>query len=86
MRRRTPPTDQLDALRTHVAAGKPLVGIRTASHSFAVAGRNPKPVAEGLATWPGFDAEVLGGHYHNHHREGPRITLSVARDGTPVSS
>ena len=40
VRRRTPPNEQLDAIRAHLAAGKPLVGIRTASHAFAV--RDPK--------------------------------------------
>ena len=34
VRRRTPLKEQLDAVRAHVAAGRPLVGIRTASHAF----------------------------------------------------
>ena len=35
VRRRTPPKAMMDLLREHIAAGKPVVGIRTASHSFA---------------------------------------------------
>jgi type 1 glutamine amidotransferase/nicotinamidase-related amidase len=76
VRRRTPPKEQLDALRAHVAAGKPLVGIRTASHAFSP--RDPKPLAEGLAAWREFDAAVLGGHYTGHYGAGPKATLSVA--------
>ena len=34
-RRRVLPKGQLDALRKFVAEGKPVVGIRTASHAFA---------------------------------------------------
>ena len=33
-RRRTPPKAMLELIRAHLAAGKPLVGIRTASHAF----------------------------------------------------
>src|SRR5262245_47515248 len=40
IRRRTPPREQIDAIRAHLAAGKPLVGIRTASHAFALRDRN----------------------------------------------
>lgn len=76
VRRRTPPKEQLDALRAHVAAGKPVVGIRTASHAFAA--RDRKPLAEGLALWPEFDAEVLGGHYTGHHGAGPKLALAAA--------
>src|SRR5262245_64901297 len=32
--RRAPPKAQLDAVRRHVAAGKPIIGIATASHAW----------------------------------------------------
>lgn len=76
VRRRTPPKEELDALRGHVAAGKPLVGIRTASHAFSR--RDQKPLPPGLATWPEFDADVLGGHYTGHHGTGPKVALQTA--------
>jgi type 1 glutamine amidotransferase/nicotinamidase-related amidase len=76
VRRRTPPKDQFDALRAHVAAGKPLVGIRTASHAFAA--RDAKPLTEGHTTWPEFDAAVLGGHYVGHHGADAKVSLRVA--------
>ena len=77
VRRRTPPNEQLDAIRAHLAAGKPLVGIRTASHAFAARDQNV-PLANGAATWPEFDPEVLGGHYTGHHGVGPKVATAVA--------
>lgn len=82
VRRRTPPKDQLDALKAHVAAGKPIVGIRTASHAWSL--RKDADVAAieklGLSTWDKFDADVLGGHYTNHHGNGPKTALSLAEN------
>ena len=77
IRRRTPPNEQLDAIRAHLAAGKPLVGIRTASHAFAVRDQNT-PLASGATTWPEFDPEVLGGHYTGHHGAGPKVATAAA--------
>ena len=64
IRRRTPPHAQLNAFRQFIAAGKPLVALRTTSHAFCL--RNERPAA-GLGEWPEFDRQVLGGYYHNHH-------------------
>ena len=61
-RRKTLPGDQLDRIRKYLDAGKPLVALRTASHAFSVRGQTP----QGLAQWPEFDGEVLGGNYHGH--------------------
>jgi nicotinamidase-related amidase len=77
VRRRTPPSEQLAAIRAHLAAGKPLVGIRTASHAFAVQDQKV-PLENGSAAWPEFDSEVLGGHYTGHHGDGPRIGTAAA--------
>ncbi len=65
VRRRTPPEGQLGRIRAFIQAGKPVVGIRTASHAFSL--RNNQPPPAGHAAWPEFDAEVLGGHYTGHH-------------------
>jgi nicotinamidase-related amidase/type 1 glutamine amidotransferase len=75
-RRRVLPKDQVDALRRFVDSGKPVIGIRTASHAFA-----PKAgakVSEGRDAWIGFDAEVLGGHYTNHHGTGSKVAVTLA--------
>jgi len=71
VRRRALPRKDLDALKAHLAAGKPLIGLRTASHAFDARGSGPKNHAE----WPEFDAKVLGGNYHNHHASGPTTTI-----------
>jgi type 1 glutamine amidotransferase len=77
VRRRTPVKEQLDAVRAFLAAGKPLVGIRTASHAFALRPKD-KLTDPKLAVWQEFDPEVLGGHYTNHHGNGPVTVVSVA--------
>jgi type 1 glutamine amidotransferase len=55
----------LDQLKAFCAAGKGVVGIRTASHAFE--------------DWPTFDREILGGDYQNH-RDERAATLSVLTD------
>lgn len=62
VRRLALPKSQLDAIRTYVASGRPVIGLRTASHAFDTKGNIP----EGCDNWVEFDAEVLGGNYHNH--------------------
>jgi nicotinamidase-related amidase/type 1 glutamine amidotransferase len=74
MRRRALPAQDLEAVRRFLAAGKPLVGIRTASHAFDARGKGP----QGHAEWPRFDPEVLGGNYHGHHGAGPKTTVAAA--------
>ena len=64
VRRRALPTEQLAAIRRHIQSGKPVVGIRTASHAFAL--RNGE-APEGHQQWPEFDSQVWGGNYTGHH-------------------
>jgi type 1 glutamine amidotransferase len=78
VRRRTPLKEQLDAVRAHLAAGKPLVGIRTACHAFALRPKDKLADAEKLAAWQEFDPEVLGGHYTNHYGNGPKTAVAIA--------
>jgi hypothetical protein len=75
-RRRVLPKAQLDVLRKFVADGKPVIGLRTASHAFAP--RANAKVPPGRDGWLGFDPEVLGGHYTNHHAAGPAVVVSLA--------
>ena len=75
VRRRALPKEQLAAIKQHVEAGKPVIGIRTASHAFAL--RNAEP-PEGHAVWPEFDHDILGGNYHNHHGNGPKVQIEAA--------
>lgn len=68
VRRRTPPKAMMDLLRAHVAAGKPVVGLRTASHAFQAT-----PASADFAAWNGFDVEVLGGRYEGHYNNKPPV-------------
>ena len=84
VRRRTPPVAELDAVRAFLAAGKPLIGIRTASHAFALM---PKAVLADpkLAVWPEFDAAVLGGHYTGHHgKDKVAVTFAPGAEAHPI--
>lgn len=78
VRRRALPTKQMDIIRQFVESGKPLVGIRTASHAFSLNGKKPP---EGCASWEAFDAEVFGDHYTGHHGAGPQVEIKLA-EGT----
>jgi type 1 glutamine amidotransferase/nicotinamidase-related amidase len=82
VRRRALPETQLAAVRRHVADGKPVVGIRTASHAFALRDKEPP---DGKATWPGFDAEVLGGNYQGHHGNGITTTVTLSDANHPLT-
>lgn len=76
-RRRFPPKDQMAAIRAHLDAGKPLLGIRTANHAFI-----PKPkdvVDASLAPWPEFTHEVLGGENTGYETKGLPYKVSPAK-------
>ena len=66
IRRMTLPDEQLAQIKNFVDSGKPLIGLRTASHSFE--------------NWKEFDNEVLGGNYHNHHGNTLVATAKVNPD------
>lgn len=82
VRRRTPPVAQMEAIRRFVAAGKPVVGIRTACHAFALA-KNDK-LAPGNADWPDWDEHVIGGSYTGHHGHGPITTIVATMPDSPI--
>ncbi|MBL9169651.1 MAG: ThuA domain-containing protein [Verrucomicrobiales bacterium] len=65
-RRRTPSKRMMQLIRDHVAAGKPIVGIRTASHGF-----DAKPASDAYESWAGFDDEILGADYQGHYNNKP---------------
>jgi len=69
VRRRILREPQLAVIRDYLNAGRPLVGIRTASHAFAL---RDKP-----GGWPEFDREVLGGDYQGHYGPGQETVVSV---------
>lgn len=73
VRRRPLAAKDLHVIRQFAAQGKPIIGIRTASHAFCL--RN-QPPTDGLSDWPEFDAEILGGHYTNHYANDKFPTVS----------
>ncbi len=74
VRRRALPTADLQRIRNFIARGKPVIGIRTASHAFSL--RDQKPT-DGLAVWPEFDAEVWGGSYAGHYGNDLKSTVAL---------
>jgi len=71
-----------------VKSGKPVIGIRTASHAFDPKGNVPREggdivavkgdVDDYLSNWTEFDKEILGGNYQGHYghlEEGTTIAM-----------
>ncbi|MBL8889625.1 MAG: ThuA domain-containing protein [Planctomycetaceae bacterium] len=80
VRRRPLRANQMQLIRDFVQSGKPMIGIRTASHSFHL---RSEQAESGLVQWPEFDAEVWGGNYTGHFGNEllPQIT-SVEQQAT----
>ena len=57
---------ELDRLKEYCATGRPVVGVRTASHGFQ--------------NYLAFDNEVLGGNYNMHYKPGPAVTVEIVSD------
>ena len=58
-RRMNPVVEQMKLIRAHWGKGKPIVGVRTASHAFQKADNEI------------FDLQVMGGNYQGHFGDGP---------------
>ena len=58
--------DELERFKAYCKAGRPIVGVRTASHAFQ--------------KWLAFDKEVLGGNYNTHWKHGPRAQVRFEPD------
>jgi nicotinamidase-related amidase/type 1 glutamine amidotransferase len=85
--RRTPPTAQMEFVRNFVASGKPVIGIRTASHAFV---KRDGSVLPNHDAWPKFDNEVFGGNYQGHYRgavpdsRGTIISVEASNTSNPI--
>ena len=88
IRRRALEAEKMDLIQSYVYSGRPILGIRTASHAFDTKGNIPdnrnvrnsgsSGKSEFLTNWPEFDAEILGGNYAGHYRhlrEGAEISI-----------
>jgi len=79
VRRRGLEPKKMDLIKAYVKSGKPVLGIRTASHAFVPrfkAGLSNDFIA-GVAKWSEFDAEILGGNYKGHPSEKLVTTISI---------
>jgi len=57
---------ELERFKTYCAQGRPVVGVRTASHAYQ--------------NWLAFDKEVLGGNYQGHYGSGPAVQVEINPD------
>lgn len=57
-RRAALPADQLEAIKSYLDDGNPLVGVRTANHAFSV--RDKEAVPDGYEFWWEFVPDILG--------------------------
>ena len=78
-RRRAFADKTMSMIRKHVAEGKPVLGIRTASHAFALRKGTPP---EGHETWDAWDKEVIGGNYAGHHGRGKPCRVDLFPSGS----
>ena len=62
--------EQLERIKKYCTSGKPLIGIRTASHA--------------IQTWLDLDKEVLGGNYKNHYKVGPLTEIKIETKDHPI--
>jgi type 1 glutamine amidotransferase len=76
LRRQALAAEDLQLIRDHIQAGKPVVAIRTASHAFDTQGKHP----QGHAEWPEFDLEILGADYTGHFANDllPQISITAS--------
>ena len=64
VRRRAFKEETMEQIRSHIAKGKPIIGIRTASHAFQLR-KEKLPI--GHQEWPEWDREIIGGNYDGHY-------------------
>ncbi len=79
VRRRGLPPEQMDLVKNYISRGKPVLGIRTASHAFSplLSKGQSADFLAGLDQWPEFDEEILGGNYKNHFSNQTITVISV---------
>lgn len=97
VRRRALPQEEMTLIKDYVNSGKPVLGIRTASHAFDAQKNVPREggglvaateqVSESLAQWPEFDKDVLGGNYQGHYgnmKEGIVFSIAPGMENHPI--
>lgn len=82
VRRRALPKRDLQVVREFAARGKPMLGIRTASHAFSL---RDQPSPAGAEQWPEFDADVWGGNYSGHYSNDASASLTDFTSSHPIA-
>ena len=67
VRRRAFKEETMKLIRLHILKGKPVIGIRTASHAFEL---RKEILPDRHQEWPEWDRDVIGGNYNGHHATG----------------
>lgn len=92
LRFRELPDEQMKHFVDYVNAGKPIIGLRTATHSFNYTQNKQSPYAKysfNSKDWPGgFGQQVLGetwvNHHGNHGKESTRGVVNPAHKDHPI--
>jgi nicotinamidase-related amidase len=97
IRRRALESEKMLAVTKYIASGRPVIGIRTASHAFDAKGNVPRTgggivaatesTSNLLAQWPEFDADVWGGNYQGHYghlKTGTEFSLVPGMENHPI--
>lgn len=96
-RRRALEPEKMKMIKNYVASGRPLLGIRTASHAFDAKGNVPREgggvvvatenTSDLLTQWPEFDRDILGGNYTGHYghlKTGTDVKVVPGMENHPI--
>lgn len=77
------PDDQMQHVVDYVEAGKPIIGLRTATHAFNLSGGKFKKYTWGSKEWDGgFGRQILGETWISHHGgHGSQSTRGIVAPG-----
>jgi putative heme-binding domain-containing protein len=86
------PDEQMKHIVDFVNSGKPVIGLRTATHAFNYSKRHDSPYVDwsfSSSKWPGgFGQQILGdtwiSHHGNHGREATRGVINESQKDNPV--
>ena len=97
IRRRALEPEKMQAIKDYVASGRPVLGIRTASHAFDAKGNVPREgggvvaakesASNLLAQWPELDQDLLGGNYTGHYghlKTGTDVSIVPGMENHPL--
>jgi nicotinamidase-related amidase/type 1 glutamine amidotransferase len=97
IRRRALEAKKMQAIKDYVASGRPVLGIRTASHAFDAKRNVPREgggvvaatenASDLLAQWPELDQEVFGGNYAGHYghlKTGTDVSVVPGMENHPL--